>query len=232
MGGNGGLRGRCLMTPRSTYLGGSLRSPCAHEHRVRQDAGIDDTWAPTACVVSTLVADAKERFAHVDRGGGRLAAHGCDTDGPDHVDAHRTLALVISAYNQGGGVDSTHYDTSAMVATAEDLLGLPPMSIVDQRASRMWPLFDSRPDPAPYEVRQPEVIPFGKPDAPRNPPTAPMARQSASWDFTTKDATPEIGLNQAIWKSIRGRRSKMPAPRHEHIIGSQPNDEDKENSAR
>ncbi|MBA2516477.1 MAG: bifunctional YncE family protein/alkaline phosphatase family protein [Solirubrobacterales bacterium] len=153
-------------------------------------------------------------------------------NGPDHVDAHRTLALVISAYNQRGGVDSTHYDTSAMVATAEDLLGLPPMSIVDQRASRMWPLFDSRPDSSPYKARQPEVIPFGQPDAPRNPPTAPMARQSASWDFTKEDATPEIGLNQAIWKSIRGRRSEMPAPRHEHIIGSQPNDEEGESEER
>ena len=39
-----------------------------------------------------------------------------------------------------------------------------------------------------------------------------------------EDATPEIPLNEAIWKSVKGRRSDMPAPRHDYIIGSQPAD--------
>jgi YVTN family beta-propeller protein len=146
-------------------------------------------------------------------------------NGPDHVDAHRTIALVISAYNHRGGVDSTHYDTASMIATAEDLLGLPPMSIVDQRAQRMWRLFGRRADPRPYRARQPEVAPFGDPAAPTNPASAPMARESASWDLSREDAAPEIALNRAIWKSVRGRHSRMPRPRHQHIIGVRPNDE-------
>jgi len=146
-------------------------------------------------------------------------------NGPDHVDAHRTIALMISAYNQRGGVDSTHYDTASMIATAEDLLGLPPMTIVDQRVQRMWRLFGHHPDLRPYRARQPEVTPFGDPGAPTNPEAAPMANQSASWDLTREDAAPEIALNQAIWQSVRGRQSRMPHPRHEHIIGIRPNDE-------
>jgi hypothetical protein len=53
-----------------------------------------------------------------------------------------------------------------------------------------------------------------------------MAREAAKWDLTREDAAPEIALNEAIWKSIRGRHSRMPRPRHDRIIGSTPNDED------
>ena len=41
-----------------------------------------------------------------------------------------------------------------------------------------------------------------------------------------EDATPEVALNEAIWKSIKGRDSRMPRPKHTKIIGSRPNDED------
>jgi hypothetical protein len=60
-------------------------------------------------------------------------------DGPDHVDAHRSAVLVIGPYTQHGRVGSTHDDTAAALATIEDLLGMKPMSIFDQRAIRMWP---------------------------------------------------------------------------------------------
>jgi len=52
-----------------------------------------------------------------------------------------------------------------------------------------------------------------------------MAKASASWDFDTADATPEVALNQAIWKSVKGKGSTMPEPRHDKIVGSAPNDE-------
>jgi YVTN family beta-propeller protein len=145
-------------------------------------------------------------------------------NGPDHVDAHRTLAYVISPYTQTGAVDSTQYDTAGMVATIEDLLGLPPMAIGDQRAIRMWKGFSRTPNLAPYDALAPSVVPFGQPGAQRNPPTAPMAAVSASWNFEIEDATPEIGLNEAIWKSVKGRESEMPAPRHDLIVGSVPAD--------
>jgi YVTN family beta-propeller protein len=145
-------------------------------------------------------------------------------NGPDHIDAHRTLAYVISPYTQAGAIDSTQYDTAGMVATMEDLLGLPPMAIGDQRAIRMWKGFTRAPNLTPYDARMPSVVPFGMPGAQRNPPTAPMAAVSGRWNFDIEDATPEIGLNEAIWKSVRGRDSEMPAPRHDYIVGSVPAD--------
>jgi YVTN family beta-propeller protein len=146
-------------------------------------------------------------------------------NGPDHIDAHRTLAYVISPYTQTAAIDSTHYDTAALVATMEDLLGLPPMTITDQRAVRMWKGFARTPNYAPYSAIAPAVTPFGAPGAQLNGPAAPMAARSASWNFEIEDATPEIPLNQAIWKSVHGRDTRAPAPRHDYIVGSLPSED-------
>ena len=149
-------------------------------------------------------------------------------NGPDHVDAHRTLALVISPYSSAAAVDSTHYDTASMVATIEDMLGLPPMSITDQRVARMWKLFSRDARPAPYDALAAERDAVRRRRAPRQRDrTAPMAAESARWDFAREDATPEVALNEAIWKSVKGARlARCRGPKHTPIIGSRPNDED------
>jgi YVTN family beta-propeller protein len=141
-------------------------------------------------------------------------------NGPDHVDAHRTLALAISPYTKRGAVDSTHYDTASMVATIEDLLKLPPMTITDARATRMWNDFTTKPDLTPYDAKSSTVVPYGDPGYPTNGAAAPMAAEAAKWDLQDADAAPEDALNQSIWKAIKGRHSVMPKPRHTHIIGS------------
>jgi len=135
-------------------------------------------------------------------------------NGPDHVDAHRAPALVISPYSQSGTVDSTHYDTASTLATLEALLGMPPMSAYDARAVRMWPSFRRRRDLTPYDAIYPSVVPFGDPGAPRNGPDSPLAGMSARIDFGRPDDIPEDALNIAIWKSVKGASSRMPAPRH------------------
>ncbi|MGZ4482441.1 MAG: alkaline phosphatase family protein [Gaiellales bacterium] len=136
-------------------------------------------------------------------------------DGPDHVDAHRSPALVISPYTQHGAVDSTHYDTAGVLATIEDLLGMGLMSIFDQRATRLWRAFSGPPNMAPYNTIQPTVIPFGDPGYPRNGRGAPLASLSAAQDFSVPDGPDEHLLNEAIWRSIRGAHSHMPRP-HDH----------------
>ena len=139
-------------------------------------------------------------------------------DGPDHVDAHRAPALVISPYTQSGKVDSTHYDTASALATLEDLLGMAPMSTYDARATRMWPSFKRTPNLEPYDAIMPSVVPFGAPGAPVNSVDAPMAALSAQMDFTRPDNIPEDVLSQAIWKSVKGAASQMPAPRHTLLL--------------
>ena len=124
-------------------------------------------------------------------------------DGPDHVDSHRSVAEVISPYTQHASIDSTHYDTAAMLATIEDLLGLSPMSSFDARANPMWNAFRPWPNMTPYDAIYPTVIPFGDPGYPTNSKKSPLAQWSIHQNFAKPDGPNENVLNASIWESIR-----------------------------
>ena len=70
--------------------------------------------------------------------------------GFDHVDGHRTVALVISPYTRRGHVDHTQYTQVGMVKTIELVLGLPPMNQLDLAAPPMRACFQSEPDLRPF----------------------------------------------------------------------------------
>jgi YVTN family beta-propeller protein len=128
-------------------------------------------------------------------------------NGPDHVDARRTVGLVISPYIKRKTVDSTLYTTSSMLRTMELLLGLPPMTQYDAAAMPMYAAFGDRPDPTPFA----HVAPLVDVNA-KNTQTAWGAAASAAMDFSEVDRAPEFELNEIIWKSVRGGNSEMPLP--------------------
>ncbi len=128
-------------------------------------------------------------------------------NGPDHVDAHRTVALVISPYTKHGYVDHTMYSTSSMVGTMERILGLPPLSQFDAVATTMENAFSPEPDLHPYDARSPSVD-----LEERNLAGAFGQEASDRMDFSQEDRAPELELNEVIWKSMRGSASVMPAP--------------------
>ncbi len=129
-------------------------------------------------------------------------------NGPDHVDAHRTVAFVISPYTRRKGfVDSTMYSTVSILRTIELLLGLPPMSQHDAAATPMTAAFADVPDLAPFVHRETK-IPFYE----MNPDGAPMQKEADTWTLSREDAAPEYELNEAVWKSVKGADSEMPAP--------------------
>ena len=78
-------------------------------------------------------------------------------NGPDHVDAHRSVALVVSPYTRRKAVDSTLYTTAGMLRTMELILGLPPMSQYDAAAAPMYRAFQAAPDLAPFTHREARV---------------------------------------------------------------------------
>ena len=80
-------------------------------------------------------------------------------NGVDHVDGHRTVGMVISAYNKTGTVDSTLLNQTSMVRTIEQILGLPPINQFDLTAPLMTGLFGDTPDLTPYTVL-PNQIPL------------------------------------------------------------------------
>jgi hypothetical protein len=128
-------------------------------------------------------------------------------NGPDHVDAHRMPALVISPWTKRHVVDSTMYSTSSMLRTIELVLGLQPMSQYDAAAMPMWASFDSTRDLAPFDAR-PAQVPL---DA-RNPKDGWAARASRRMDFSKPDRVDDLALTQVVWRLIRGEASAPPPP--------------------
>ena len=130
-------------------------------------------------------------------------------NGPDHVDAHRTIGFVISPYTKRRTVDSTLYTTASMIRTMELILGLPPMTQFDAGATPMFGCFNTRPLLTPYEVKQPKTD-----LAAVNATTAPGAKASAMMDFDEYDQCPEDELNRILWAAAKGVDAEYPAPIH------------------
>ena len=135
-------------------------------------------------------------------------------DGADHVDSHRSTALVISKYSPRRAqpfVDHSFYTTVNMIHTMEALLGLPPMNNNDAFAAVMAPLFtgagDQPPFKADYRNRDNGTI------YQANTPSSPMAEESSKLDFSVADAANTEMLNAILWKAAKGD-VPMPEPRH------------------
>jgi len=146
-------------------------------------------------------------------------------NGADHVDAHRSLALVISKYSPGTpqqpAVDHHFYTTVNMIHTMETLLGLPPMNNNDAHAAVMAPLFtgagNQPPFKADYRNRDNGLI------YQANPANAPGAKQSAKLDFSVADAADTNVLNAILWRSAKGD-VPMPASKHTVFPARDPDD--------
>jgi DNA-binding beta-propeller fold protein YncE len=131
-------------------------------------------------------------------------------NGADHVDAHRSLALVISKYaphgtDGGAVVDSRFYSTVSVIRTMETLLGLPPMNNNDALSSMMGTLFTGPGDQAPFAAdtrnRDNGLIYTA------NAPGAIGARASAKMDFTHADRADPRTLNVILWKDAMGDKA-------------------------
>jgi DNA-binding beta-propeller fold protein YncE len=142
-------------------------------------------------------------------------------NGPDHVDAHRTEALVASPYTRRGAVDSTAYTTCSMLRTVELILGLDPLSQFDAAATPMRASFQPSADTRPFSAVGARVD-----LAEANPPGTGGAALSASLDFSRPDAIEDQLFNRVVWAAVRGDREPMPAPVHAAFVRSLPKGDD------
>jgi YVTN family beta-propeller protein len=129
-------------------------------------------------------------------------------NGPDHVDAHRTVGLLISPWSKRGVVDSTMYTTSSMVRTMELILGLDPMTQFDAAATPMYFSFTTEPSFEPIDA-----VPAQVDMTARNPDSGPGARASLRLDFSDIDRADPDELNQILWAALKPGMT-MPAPVH------------------
>ena len=128
-------------------------------------------------------------------------------NGPDHVDAHRSVLLMASPFSRRGTVDSTLYTTSGVLRTMELILGIPPMSQYDAAAAPMYSAFQATPTLTPFTLR-PAQYAFDE----MNAPDAPGAQASIRMNLEEADMAPELELNEIIWKSVHGAAARMPPP--------------------
>jgi YVTN family beta-propeller protein len=130
--------------------------------------------------------------------------------GPDHVDAHRSAALVISAYNRRGALVHEYHSTVSLIRTLELLLGIPPMNQLDESAAPI-DLFQPTPDLEPYTATLPEVaLDNLVVAAPKDAQAAYWVRRSAEQDLSHPDMADPAVLNAAIWHSVKGGRTPLP----------------------
>ncbi len=134
-------------------------------------------------------------------------------NGPDHVDAHRTVGLVISPYCKRGYVDSTLYTTASMVRTMELILGLPPLTQYDAAATPMFNCFQQQSQAIAYHSLPPRVNLFAK-----NTDKSPGAKESARMNFRDYDLAPEDALNRVLWLAAKGPDEPYPTPIHGAIL--------------
>ncbi len=134
-------------------------------------------------------------------------------NGPDHVDAHRSIALVVSKYSPRGPhggpfVDSRFYSTVSVLRTIEMLLGLPPMNDNDAFCSVLSSLFTGSGNQPPYNAdyaNERNGLIYQA-----NSKNAYGARASMKMDFTHEDRAPTQELNIILWKDAMGNKPVPP----------------------
>jgi YVTN family beta-propeller protein len=128
-------------------------------------------------------------------------------DGPDHVDSHRSVMLAISAWNRGG-VWHRFVNTTDVLATIEDILGLTPMSSFDFFGRPLRDIWLDRPDLRPFTALVP-----AQSLTQLNLASGPDAATSATMDFSRPDRIDDDQFNRLLWRAIKGARAPYPVPR-------------------
>jgi len=151
-------------------------------------------------------------------------------DGPDHVDAHRTIAYVVGPYVKQGPVISTRYSTVNMLRTIEDLLGMEPLGLNDGLQPPMSDVFTTELKKWDYTPIVPEVLRTTTlPLPPRNSANhlparmlrkAHPAHDAAYWsarmrgfDFKRSDHLDAARFNRVLWEGLKGEDVPYPATR-------------------
>jgi YVTN family beta-propeller protein len=133
-------------------------------------------------------------------------------NGPDHVDAHRTVGFVISPYCKPHFVDSTLYTTASMVRTMELLLGLPPLTQFDAGATPMFNAFQSSAANNAFVTLPPKTDLQA-----RNTKSSRFAKESSGMNFSQYDLAPEDELNRILWYNAHPDEA-YPTPVHRALF--------------
>lgn len=184
---------------------------------------------PASCVADNDLALGRivEALSH-SRFWKKMAIFAIEDDpqaGWDHVSGYRTTAYCASPYVKRQAVVSTQYNTTSMIRTIEQILGLPPMNQFDASATPMFDCFTDTTDVAPFDSVA-NLVPLDQmnpnPEAIRDEALREDALVSATLNFREIDKAPEDVLNRILWRAQRGATVAYP----EWAIGLAEDDDD------
>jgi YVTN family beta-propeller protein len=127
--------------------------------------------------------------------------------GWDHVSAYLTVGMVISPYTKTGAVIHTNYNQPSMVRTIEQILGIPPMNVMDATAMPMFDCFAQEADLTPYKALD-NLIPLDE----MNPKLSSLkgaalhyAQKSMEPQFDGIDSGDDDLFNRILWFAMKGK---------------------------
>jgi YVTN family beta-propeller protein len=175
------------------------------------------TPTPAACVADNDLAFGRIVAAlSQSRFWKEMAIFGIEDDpqaGWDHVSGYRTTAYVISPFAKRKSVVSTQYNTTSILRTIEQILGLPVMNQFDASATPMFDCFTETPDYTPFTAVAANMPPDQMnpdPTTIRDPALRRDAIASARMNFREVDKAPEDQLNRILWRAMKGSRVPYP----------------------
>ncbi len=155
-------------------------------------------------------------------------------NGPDHVDAHRSTVFIASPYTKGQSVIHTNYNSTNVLRTIEDILGVNYLGLNDANALPMSDVFSREPNLQPYVAPipgilcEPPVDPTLVPEC-KNPAGRPItvavkplhdgawwAQATKGFNFSHPDMVDSDLFNRILWNGIMGNDKPYPAPPLEH----------------
>jgi YVTN family beta-propeller protein len=150
-------------------------------------------------------------------------------NGPDHVDAHRTVAYVIGPYVKKGARVSKRFNTVTMLRTIEEVLGIKPLGLNDALQPPMAEVFSNRDASWNYTAKPATVLrstqlPLPGIPAASTPSAATVtiqpahdagywAQQTAGFDFSSEDRLDSERFNLILWKGLKGEAEPYPTER-------------------
>jgi DNA-binding beta-propeller fold protein YncE len=148
-------------------------------------------------------------------------------DGPDHVDAHRSLAFVMGPYVRQNALVSERYTTVHVLRTIEDILGIEPLGLNDSSVEPMTAVFDRAAEVWDYRAVVPAVLKTTQLPLPtataatlspeNNDVNSEPRHDAAYWaaktegmDFSAEDRIDTPRFNRILWAGLMGDATPFP----------------------
>ncbi len=138
-------------------------------------------------------------------------------NGADHVDAHRSIALIAGPYVRQKAVVSRYFTTVSLLRTIEEILGMKPLGLNDAFDEPMAEVFSTQQKSWTYQATVPAVLhttqlPLPAPEqkssalstwaVPRHD-AAYWAAQTRGFDFSVEDKLDTERFNQILWNGLK-----------------------------